>query len=107
MVQVEHNFADFYDLPPGRTLRLAGNQKVTSVANVYSPEYFFVMTEDGGFFAEANFAVLFTSLQTAQRLAGRPGRVNDLVIKLAPGVDPRAAARDIETTFAGRAPVSV
>ncbi len=100
VVQVEHNFADFYDLPPGRTLRIAGNQKVTSVANAYSPEYFFVMTEDGGFFAEANFAVLFTSLQTAQQLAGRPGRVNDLVIKLAPGVDPRAAARDIETAFA-------
>ena len=31
------------------------------------------MTEEGGFFAEANFAALFTSSPTAQRLTGRPG----------------------------------
>ncbi len=100
VVLVEHNFADFYDLPPQRTLRVAANQEVTSVGHAYSPEYFFVMTEEGGFFAEANFAVLFTSLETAQRLAGRPGRVNDLVLTLATGVDPKAAARAVETAFA-------
>ena len=58
------------------------------------------MTEEGGFFAQANFSVLFTSLETAQALAGRPGRVNDLVLQLAPGVDPAAAAREVETAFA-------
>ena len=65
---------------PSGTLRVAGDQEVTSVGIGLSPEYFFVMTEEGGFFAEANFAVLFTSLETAQHLAGRPGRVNDLVL---------------------------
>ena len=29
VVLVEQNFADFYDLPPERTLRVAGNQEVT------------------------------------------------------------------------------
>ena len=101
VVLTEKNFATFYDLPPERTLRVAGDEEVSSVGNAMSPEYFFVMTEEGGFFAEANFAVLFTSLETAQQLAGRPGRVNDLVLKLAPGVDHRAAARTIETAFAG------
>ena len=100
VVLVERNFADFYDLPPERTLRVAGDQEVTSVGTALGPEYFFVMTEEGGFFAEANFAVLFTSLETAQQLAGRPGRVNDLVLELSPGADPEAAARDIETAFA-------
>ena len=51
-------------------------------ASAYAPEYFFVMTEEGGFFAEANFAVLFTSLQTAQR----PGRTSG------PGQRPGAQA---------------
>ena len=100
VVLVEQNFADFYHLPPDRTLRVAGNQEVSSVGIGLAPEYFFVTTEEGGFFAEANFAVLFTSMETAQALAGRPGRVNDLVLKLAPGVDPAAAAREIETAFA-------
>lgn len=97
---VEQNFADFYGLSPERTLRVAGDQEVTSVGTALGPEYFMVMTEEGGFFAEANFAVLFTSLETAQQLAGRPGRVNDLVLELSPGVDPEAAARDIQKTFA-------
>ena len=97
---VEHNFADFYDLQPDRTLRVAGGQEVAGVGQAYSPEYLFVMTEEGGFFAEANFATLFTSLETAQRLSGRPDRVNDLVIQLSPGVDPDLAAVEIEDAFA-------
>ena len=100
VVLVEHNFATFYDLPPAGSLRVAGDQEVETVGLAMAPEYFFVMTDDGGFFAEANFAVLFTSLETAQHLAGRPGRVNDLVLELAAGVDPEAAAREIETAFA-------
>ncbi len=100
VVLVERNFADFYDLPPERSLRVAGAQEVTSVGIASSPEYFFVMTEEGGFFAQANFAALFTSLETAQQLAGRAGRVNDLVLELSPGVDPEAAARDVEAAFA-------
>ena len=44
--------------------------------------------------------MLFTSLETAQQLAGRPGRVNDLVLELSPGVDPESAAREIEAAFA-------
>jgi putative ABC transport system permease protein len=100
VVLVEQNFADFYDLHRERTLRVAGDQEVTSVGSALGPEYFFVMTEEGGFFAQANFAVLFTSLETAQQLAGRPGRVNDLVLELSPGVDPETAAGDVELAFA-------
>ncbi len=99
-VLLERNFADFYHLPPEHTLQVAGGQEVSSVGIGLAPEYFFVMTEEGGFFAQANFSVLFTSLETAQTLAGRPGRVNDLVMTLAPGVDPTAAAREVETAFA-------
>lgn len=98
-VVVEHNFADFYGLPSTSTLRVAGGAEVTGVGQVFAPEYLFVMTEEGGFFAEANFAALFTSLETAQRLSGRSDRVNDLLIELAPGVDPDTAARQVEATF--------
>jgi putative ABC transport system permease protein len=99
-VLVERNFADFYGLPADRPLRVAGDREVQSAGTALAPEYFFVMTEEGGFFAEANFAVLFTSLETAQELAGRPGRVNDLVLELEPGVDTAAAARQVEAAFA-------
>jgi putative ABC transport system permease protein len=97
---LEQHFADYYDLPPGREIRVSGDRTVRTVGNALAPEYFFVMTEEGGFFAEANFAALFTSLATAQDLAGRPGRVNDLVLTLSPGVDPDHAAAAVEDAFA-------
>jgi putative ABC transport system permease protein len=97
---LERNFADHYGLPPDGELRVAGDRGLEYVGTGVAPEYFLVTTEEGGFFAQANFAVLFTSLATAQDLAGRPGRVNDLVLKLAPGVDPGRAAAVIDEAFA-------
>ena len=82
IVVLERNFADFYDLPAGTTVRLSGDQSVTAVGLGLAPEYFFVTTEDGGFFAQANFAAVFVPLATAQRLTGLDGKVNDLVLKV-------------------------
>jgi putative ABC transport system permease protein len=96
---LERNFADHYGLPPDGELRVAGGRGVDYVGTGLAPEYFLVTTEEGGFFAQANFAALFTSLATAQDLAGRPGRVNDLVLTLAPGTDPRRAAAKVEAAF--------
>ncbi len=97
---LERNFADFYGLAPGSEVRVAGDRALRMVGIGMAPEYFFVMTEEGGFFAEANFAALFTSLPTAQDLAGRPGRVNDLVITLAPGTNEAKAAAAVKDAFA-------
>ena len=99
VVVLERNFASFYDLPPTGTLQVGGGAAVRYVGQGLAPEYFFVMTEEGGFFAQANFAALFTSLETAQQLTGRPGRVNDLVLRLRPGTDHDAAATAVERAF--------
>ncbi|MBU1493654.1 MAG: FtsX-like permease family protein, partial [Actinobacteria bacterium] len=55
------------------------------------PEYFMVAPENQIFFSEANYAVLFTTVETAQHIAGRPG-VNDVVLTLADGADPLVVA---------------
>jgi putative ABC transport system permease protein len=101
VVLLERNFATFYDLPAEGTIRVSGDREVSTVGLAMAPEYLFVMTEEGGFFAEANFAAIFTSLQTAQDLAGRPGSVNDLVLRLSPGVDAADAEAALEDAFAG------
>jgi putative ABC transport system permease protein len=97
---LERNFAEFYGLPAGGTVRTTGDREVQIAGIGLAPEYFFVTTEEGGFFAQANFAVLFTSLATAQDLAAKPGRVNDLVLTLAPGTDVGAMATELEQAFA-------
>ena len=98
-VVLERNFASHYSLPATGSLRV-GTHEVQYVGQGMSPEYFFVVTEEGGFFAEANFGVVFTSLQTAQRLAGSDGRVNDLLIRLEPGVDITTARSAVTGAFA-------
>lgn len=97
---LERNFADFYDLRAGTAVRLSGDRSVEVVGLGLAPEYFLVTTEDGGFFAQANFAAVFVPLATAQDLAGLPGAVNDLVVQLRPGVDVEAVAAQVREAFA-------
>lgn len=89
---IERNFAMFYDLPETGTLRLGGGHEVEYVGHGIGPEYFIVQPEGELFFSQANYAVVFTSLPTAQRATGFDGQVNDLVVTLADGVDPAEAA---------------
>ena len=96
---LERNFADYYDLPAGGTVRLGGGVALDVVGIGMEPEYFFITTEDGGFFAEANFSVLFTSLTTAQEIAGRPGRVNDLTIALRDAADVERVRPQLQAAF--------
>ncbi len=89
-VALEENFASHYDLPASGRLTLAGGRRVTYSGQALAPEYFIVTAPGADFGAESAFAVVFAPLATAQALAGQPGRVNQLVLRLRPGADPAA-----------------
>ncbi len=101
LVALEHNFARFYDLPAEGGASLSGEIPVSYVGQVLSPEYFFVISPEGGLLAQANFAAVFTSMETAQRLSSMGGRVNDLLIRLSPGSDEDAVAATLSARFEG------
>ncbi len=86
VVLLERNFGIFYNLPDEGELRLGGGISARYVGHAMSPEYFLVV-EGGNLLAQANLAVLFTSVETAQALHGSPGMVNDLLLTLLPGAD--------------------
>ena len=94
-VALDYNFADFYDLSASGTLTLAGGRRVTYTGQALAPEYFVVTAPGAGFGAESAFAVVFAPLATAQQLAGQPGRVNQLVVRLRAGADPAAVRHDL------------
>lgn len=96
---LERNFADYYGLSTPGTVTIGGGATLDVVGIGMAPEYFFITTEDGGFFAEANFAALFVSLDTAQHLTGRQGRVNDLVVKVVPTADIERLRVDLQRAF--------
>jgi putative ABC transport system permease protein len=81
VVELERNFAKHYGLAAAGTIRLAGGREVRYLGQALAPEYFVVTAEGADFGAEAGFAVMFTSLRTAQSLSGEQGRVNELVLR--------------------------
>ena len=96
---LERNFGDFYDLPATGSVRLAGGRRLRYAGQGRSPEYFLVSSSDsagdfGG--AESDYAVLFAPLATAQAIAGRPGAVNELVVRVRRGADVAAVERQLQ-----------
>jgi putative ABC transport system permease protein len=84
---LEANFADHYALPDSGTVRLGSGMRLGYSGVALAPEYFMVMTEEGGMMAEANFAALFAPLEVVQSAGGVDGMINDLVMRVSPGVD--------------------
>jgi putative ABC transport system permease protein len=104
VVALDSHFADYYHLPAQGRLRLSGGVTVEYVAHALSPEYFMVMGTEGTMHAEPNFAVMFASNETVQRLTGHTGKVNEAVVRVTPGTNRRAAAAAIEASLRTRLP---
>jgi putative ABC transport system permease protein len=98
------HFAKHHHLPDTGTLRAKGGETLDYVGVGLSPEYFMVVGDRGTLLAEANFAVMFVSLATAQRFAGQPGAANDLVLTLRPGADVRQIRAELADALGRRFP---
>ncbi len=97
---LEASFAEYHGLPSTGALRVAGGGRLRYVGQGRSPEYFLVTRPGGGEFggAETSFAVLFTSLETAQAISGRRG-VNNAVIGLRDGADEAVVRAQLESAL--------
>lgn len=84
---LESKFADEHELPSRGRLLVSAGKSVEYVGTGYTPEYFQVTGRSGMVLGETGFAVVFMPLATAQDINGRPGQVNDLVMRLRPGTD--------------------
>jgi len=96
-------FARHYGLPATGTVRMPALGRVGVVGHGLSPQHFLV-SGPGFFGGEATFAVVYAPLRAAQRAAGRPGAVNELLVRLAPGADPDRAERDVRAALAATLP---
>ena len=98
------HFAKHHHLAGTGVLRVKGGEKLHYVGVGLSPEYFMVVGDRGTLLAEANFAVMYVPLATAQRVAGQPGTANDLVLKLAPDSDVSVVRRELAKALGTRFP---
>jgi putative ABC transport system permease protein len=93
---LEYHFAKYYKLPATGKIQLSGEVGLDYVGQGMNPEYFMVMTENGGMMAESTFAAVFVSLETAQALTHNTGMANDLIITLKPEADQKVIQAEIE-----------
>jgi putative ABC transport system permease protein len=96
---LEHQFAKHYHLPDTGHLTLSGGSALDYVGVATSPEYFIVSSRTASIFAQANLAVVFVPLTTAQRLLDRVGQVNEIAIALTPGADRATVEREISASL--------
>lgn len=99
IVMLDRNFARFYALPDSGTIEISGGRPLGYVGQATTPEYFTVSPEGEIFLSEANFAGVFTTLETTQQLAGLEGAINDAVITLVPGADRDLVVAELEATL--------
>ena len=98
-VLLEHNFAKRYSLPDSGTIQIGGATAVSYSGQAIAPEYFYVVTGEGGILELSRFALIYTSLDEAQTLAGAGPVVNDLLLTLPPGTDVESARASVQSTL--------
>ena len=101
---LEQNTATNHRLADAGTAVLAGGHELAWVGKALQPEWFILTDPRGGYIGGASYGVAFTSLQTAQRVAGRPAQVNDLVVRVAAGASVDAVAAELEAALTGVEP---
>ncbi len=84
---LDWNFAHHYALPSRGRVRVAGLGPLAYDGLGVSPQFFLIVDDAGISGAEAGLAVVYVPLAVAQRAAGRPGAVNQLLVRAAPGRD--------------------
>ena len=105
-VVLEQAFARQNQLPDTGTLRVSGGTTVRYTGVGQSPGYFIVTAGMGGmpFLSQKSYAVLFTTLHTAQGLTDAPGRVNDVILTLRPGADRVLVQGELRRALAAATP---
>jgi putative ABC transport system permease protein len=92
---LERSFADANGLPDAGAVRLAGGSDLRYTGWAFHPQWFLPTGSGIGLGTEGGYAVVFAPLDTAQRAAGRPGEVNEIVVRGDPGIDPAELERRV------------
>lgn len=101
---LDWNFAHHFDLPATGRVRLARLGTVPYVGQGVTPQHLLIIGESGMQGAQSALGTLYMPLRAVQRAVGRPDRVNELVLRLAPGADARRAEQAVASALRSALP---
>jgi putative ABC transport system permease protein len=97
---LEAKFVEARDLPLTGTIEVSGGKRLRYTGTGFTPEYFQVLGSAQQVTGAYGYAVVFVPLSTAQSVTGKPGRVNDAVVRLRNGADQAVVSKQIEAALA-------
>ena len=97
VVLLDYGFVFHNDLPPTGSITVSGGEELAYAGGALTPEYFMVVPENTSTFSLGTYAGVFTSLETAQRLSGMEGAVNDLIVTVSDEGDRDVVTAEIES----------
>ena len=103
-VLMDQHFIDANDLPPTGTIRLGGDRTLSYQGTALHPQYFVVLGDQLSLVGDAGFAVVYAPLEDTQEVAGQPGRINEIGVRLPPGADRETAAVTLEAVLTDALP---
>jgi putative ABC transport system permease protein len=103
-VVLDEHFLDHHDLPPEGQLMLSGGRTVDYVGAGLSPQYFIVNGPTGSFFGAAGFAVMWSTIGTAQQISGQLGAANEAALAVAEGTDVEQARLELAQSLEAELP---
>ena len=86
-VVLDWNFARHFELPDHGSVRVAGAGVLPYSGVGVTPQHILIVGDSGMSGAEGGLAVVYAPLDLVQDLAGRAGRVDQLLVRGAPGTD--------------------
>lgn len=101
VVLLDYGFVLHNDLPSSGSITVSGGEELAYAGGALTPEYFMVVPENTSTFSQGTYAGVFTSLETAQRLSGMEGAVNDLIVTVSDDGDRDLVAAEIESAIDG------
>ncbi len=103
---LDWNFANRSHLPPSGRVRLAGAGPVAYSGHGVTPQHLLIVDESGMAGAESKLGTIYLPLAAAQRVVGRPGAVNELVLRVPHDTDVGTAERTLRAAFRDALPGS-
>ncbi len=105
-IVLDRHFASFYDLPASGQIVASGGRHLTYVGQGLTPDYFVVLGAQQTQETAADYAVAFTSLETAQSLLGHAGQANELLLRVRTPASVATVAAQVRAAMAERLPAA-
>ena len=82
IIVLDRHFGSYYKLPAHGRIITSGDRHLTYVGQGLTPDNFVVLGAQQTQETASDYAIAFTSIETAQQLLGQPGKANDLMLRV-------------------------